>query len=71
MKILMDALEKQAKKHGLTQVIAAGIGENLIAEAASFLGLECHPLSKQYGQRISDVFPAYAVARLLELTGSL
>jgi probable H4MPT-linked C1 transfer pathway protein len=71
MKVLTDALEKQVKKYGLTQLVAAGIGENLVTEAARFLGLECHPLSKQYGREVSDVFPAYAVARVLELTGSL
>lgn len=65
-KILVDAMEKQAEKHDLSRVIAAGIGEELIADAASFLGLECIRLSERYGPRISDVFPAYAVARLLE-----
>lgn len=65
-KILVAAMERQAEKHGLTKVAAAGIGEGLIAEAAAFLGLECIRLSEMYGARISDVFPAYAVARLAE-----
>ncbi len=65
-KILVDALGKQAKKHELSRVAAAGIGEKLIAEAATFLGLECVLLSDRYGSEISDIFPAYAVARLLE-----
>jgi len=47
-------------------VVEAGIGEGLIAEAATFLGLECVRLSERYGPKISDVFPAYAVARLVE-----
>ncbi len=64
--ILVVAMERQAEKHGLTKVAAAGIGEGLIAEAASFLGLECIRLSERYGAGISDVFPAYAVARLAE-----
>ena len=64
--ILVAAMERQAEKHGLTKVAAAGIGEGLIAEAAAFLGLECIRLSERYGARISDVFPAYAVARLAE-----
>ena len=64
--ILVAAMERQAEKHGLTKVAAAGIGEGLIAEAASFLGLECLRLSERYGPEISDVFPAYAVARLAE-----
>ena len=64
--ILVAAMERQAEKHGLTKVAAAGIGEGLIAEAAAFLGLECLRLSQRYGAGISDVFPAYAVARLAE-----
>jgi len=66
-KILVDAIARQAKEHGIERLAAAGIGEELIAEAASFLGLECLPLSEIYGTRISDVFPAYAVARLAEI----
>jgi uncharacterized hydantoinase/oxoprolinase family protein len=46
--------------------VATGIGEGLIVEAAAFLGLECVRLSERYGPKISDVFPAYAVARLVE-----
>jgi probable H4MPT-linked C1 transfer pathway protein len=64
--ILVAAMERQTKKHGLTKVAAAGIGEGLIAEAAAFLGMECIRLSERYGARISNVFPAYAVARLAE-----
>jgi probable H4MPT-linked C1 transfer pathway protein len=64
--LLTMALERQTKKHDLSIVVAAGIGEKLIAEAASFLGLECLLLSHRYGQKISDVFPAYAVAKMLE-----
>ncbi|MCX6669915.1 MAG: hydantoinase [Methanothrix sp.] len=66
MRILVDALEGLARKHELSRVAATGIGERSIAEAASFLGLECVLLSDRYGSKISDIFPAYAVARLLE-----
>jgi len=66
MSILVAALERQAQSYELRRVVAAGIGEGLIAEASAFLGLECLPLSQIYGERISDIFPAYAVARLLE-----
>ncbi len=66
-KILIDAMEKQVAKHDLSRVAIAGIGEVLIADAAKFLGLECILLSEMYGPKISDVFPAYAVARLLEM----
>jgi len=63
---LVAALERQVERHELTNVVAAGIGEGLIAEAAAFLGLDCLRLSQMYGAAISDVFPAYAVAKLAE-----
>jgi uncharacterized hydantoinase/oxoprolinase family protein len=63
----LKGIERQAKRHGLETVAATGIGERMIAEAASFLGLECIMLSQKYGTRISHIFPAYAVARLLEM----
>ncbi|MDQ1283083.1 MAG: (((gamma-L-glutamylamino)ethyl phenoxymethyl)furan-2-yl)methanamine synthase [Euryarchaeota archaeon] len=64
--ILVQAIAEQAEKHGLEMVAAAGIGEGLIVQAAAFLGLECVALSEKYGSKISDVFPAYAVALLAE-----
>ncbi|HPC88840.1 MAG TPA: hydantoinase/oxoprolinase family protein [Methanothrix sp.] len=64
--ILAGSIGRQAERHGLSRVAAAGIGEGLIADAAAFLGLECIRLSQLYGGRISDVFPAYAVAKLAE-----
>ncbi len=64
--ILVAALERQLESHELTKVVAAGIGEEMIAQAAAFLGLDCLRLSQRYGKGISDVFPAYAVARLAE-----
>ncbi|MDD4446689.1 MAG: hydantoinase/oxoprolinase family protein, partial [Methanothrix sp.] len=66
MSTLVAALERQLEKHELSKVVAAGIGEELIAEAAAFLGLDCLRLSQRYGEGISDVFPAYAAARLAE-----
>lgn len=36
---------------------------------AAFLGMECVSISERYGAGISDVFPAYAVARLAEMEG--
>ncbi|OPY53103.1 MAG: Hydantoinase/oxoprolinase [Methanosaeta sp. PtaU1.Bin112] len=64
--ILIAALQRQVRKHELRRVVAAGIGEELIAQTAAFLGLDCMRLSQIYGEKISDVFPAYAVARLAE-----
>lgn len=65
--ILVAAIARQAEEHGLEKVVAAGTGESLIAEAAAFLGMECVGISERYGAGISDVFPAYAVARLGEM----
>jgi hypothetical protein len=64
--ILARAIERQSQAYGLNRVVAAGIGEKLIAKAAKRLGLGCTRLSEFYSPEISDVFPAYAVARLLE-----
>ena len=65
LRALGSAMERQAERHGLRRVAAAGIGEGLIAKGAMTLGLECILLSELYGPGISDVFPAYAAARLL------
>ena len=65
-RVLVAAMERQVERHGLERVAAAGIGEWLVAEAANTLGMERILLSELYGSRISDVFPAYAAARLLE-----
>jgi probable H4MPT-linked C1 transfer pathway protein len=66
LRVVINAFEKQAERHRLSRVVAAGIGEQVIARAARFLGMEVTLLSEKYGPRISDIFPAYAVARLLE-----
>ena len=67
--VLTAAISRQAEKHGLERLVAAGTGEVLVAEAAAFLGMECVLISERYGAGISDVFPAYAVARLAEMEG--
>jgi probable H4MPT-linked C1 transfer pathway protein len=61
---LAQALDLQARKHDLNEVVGAGLGEFLIAKAASKVRLECHLLSQQYGKELSKVFPAFAVANL-------
>ena len=43
------------------------MGEGLIEKVARALKLECIRLSDRYGPKVSDVFPAYAVARLMEM----
>jgi uncharacterized hydantoinase/oxoprolinase family protein len=65
MRILLSAIHRQARKHNLIRVVAAGIGEDIIARAARNLGIDCLSLSGIYGRRISNIFPAYAVAKLL------
>lgn len=70
-KVAVNAIELQAKRHELSRVVAAGIGERVIARAARFLGMDYTMLSKRYSRRISDIFPAYAVAKLLELDATL
>lgn len=64
-RVLMNAITRQARVHGIARVAAAGIGESIIARAARTLGMSCILLSEKYGRRISDIFPAYAVSRLL------
>jgi probable H4MPT-linked C1 transfer pathway protein len=66
-RLLTAGIRRLAKEHNLDLVVAAGIGERMIEEAAQDLNLECVRLSERYGSRVSDVFPAYAVARLLEM----
>ena len=67
--ILVEAIARQAEGHSLEKIVAAGTGEGLIAEATAFLGMDCVRISEMYGREISDVFPAYAVARLGEMAG--
>ncbi|HWQ19128.1 MAG TPA: hydantoinase/oxoprolinase family protein [Methanotrichaceae archaeon] len=66
VRLLVQAIDRQVKARDIESVAAAGIGESLIVRAAGILGLSCVRLSEKYGRRVSDVFPAYAVARLLK-----
>jgi probable H4MPT-linked C1 transfer pathway protein len=66
LRMIVSALHRLSKKHGLARVMAAGIGEMVVARAAHLAGLRCSRLSQIYGTKISNVFPAFAVARLLE-----
>jgi probable H4MPT-linked C1 transfer pathway protein len=54
------------RKHGLKKIVACGLGEFLIKKAAEDIGFEIILMSQKYGMEISRVFPAYAVARLVE-----
>lgn len=66
LRMIVSALHRLSKEHGLARVMAAGVGEPVVARAARLAGLGCSRLSEIYGREISNVFPAFAVARLLE-----
>jgi hypothetical protein len=60
-----EALRRVAERYAIGEVVACGIGEFLVQEAAWSLGMGVTLLSERYGVRISKVFPAYAAARLM------
>jgi probable H4MPT-linked C1 transfer pathway protein len=62
---LAEAMTMLALTHGINNVIGAGLGEFLIKDASRHAGLTCTLLSDIYGTAISKVFPAYAVAYLV------
>ncbi|PXF62059.1 MAG: H4MPT-linked C1 transfer pathway protein [Candidatus Methanogaster sp.] len=64
---LSGALDDMLTRHGLNRVVGTGLGEFLIRDAVGRLdGVECSFVSGMYGEDVSKVFPAYAVARLVE-----
>jgi probable H4MPT-linked C1 transfer pathway protein len=66
LRMIVSASARLSTEHGLGRVMAAGVGEAVVARAARLAGLSCCSLSQKYGAEISNVFPAFAVARLLE-----
>lgn len=63
---IIAAINSVAEHHGLDKIVACGIGEFLARKAAQRLGFESVMLSERYGKAISKIFPAYAVALLVE-----
>lgn len=63
---LIDSMERIKMKYGLEMVVSAGIGDFIVDVAADSLNMNFISLSSVYGNKISAVFPAYAVAKLLE-----
>lgn len=63
---IQEALEDIAHTHKLRHVVACGIGESILKTAAEKAGLNVSLLSNRYEERISQVFPAYAAAKLME-----
>ena len=60
------AIHEISQRHGIQKIVACGLGEFLARKAVNEAGLEIIFISEKYGAQISKVFPAYAVARLLE-----
>jgi len=65
---LIDSMKRIKEKYELEMVVSAGIGDFIVKEAADSLNMDFLSLSSRYGKKISAVFPAYAVAKLLEET---
>jgi probable H4MPT-linked C1 transfer pathway protein len=63
---LIDSIKRIKAKYGLKKVVSAGIGDFIVKEAADSLDMDFLSLSSIYRKKISAVFPAYAVAKLLE-----
>ncbi|MFA0822363.1 MAG: hydantoinase/oxoprolinase family protein [Methanomethylovorans sp.] len=64
--LLTEAITTVSQKYGTSRIVAAGIGEFMIIEAAERLGMEYISVAEKWGKEISDVFPAYAAAWLIE-----
>ena len=63
---ITDAISDVSGRRGAKKIVACGLGEFLVKKAAEEAGFEIFLLSQRYGKEISKVFPAYAVARLVE-----
>jgi len=63
---IADAIHEIAQRHNLNTIVACGLGEFIVKEAADKLGFEVILISEKYGKEISKVFPAYAVAQLVK-----
>lgn len=63
---IADAISDVAKRHGLNKILACGLGEFLVKKAVEKLGYDIILMSERYGKELSKLFPAYAVARLVE-----
>ena len=68
---IASAIGDVAQRHDLDRVVACGLGEFLVKKAADRIGLDIVLISGKYGKDISKVFPAYAVARLVELKAGI
>jgi hypothetical protein len=69
--LLAGAISTVSQKHRIRRIVAAGIGEFMIIEAAERIGMECISVAEKWGKEISAVFPAYAAAWMLERNAEL
>lgn len=63
---IADAICDVANRHGLNKIVACGLGEFIVKKAVEEPGFDIILMSERYGKELSKVFPAYAVARLVE-----
>jgi hypothetical protein len=64
--ILKEAIEDLSQRHGLNKAVICGLGAFLAKDALQELCMPFTAIGQVYGDEISRVFPAYAVAKLLE-----
>jgi probable H4MPT-linked C1 transfer pathway protein len=62
---IKEALLQVSQNHGITCVVTCGLGEFLARKAAHECGFDIISISEKFGEEISNIFPAYAVAQLL------
>ncbi len=62
---LKEGIARVAECHGLNSAIVCGAGEFIAMDALKELGMPFSKVTGIYGEHVSRVFPAYAVARLL------
>lgn len=66
VKDMAKAIHDIANRHKLNTIIACGLGEFLVKKAVEELGFDIILMSDKYGEELSKVFPAYAVAQLAQ-----
>ncbi|VUT24260.1 MAG: Hydantoinase/oxoprolinase [Candidatus Methanolliviera sp. GoM_asphalt] len=64
LEVLCREIENSIKRYSIDDVVIAGAGEFVVKEALEREGVDYTPLSDIYGEEISSVFPAFAVASL-------
>ncbi|HTX43385.1 MAG TPA: hydantoinase/oxoprolinase family protein, partial [Methanocella sp.] len=64
---LKEGIGQVAGHHGLKGAIVCGAGDFIAMDALREIGMPFSKVSGEYGEGISRVFPAYAVARLLSM----